>query len=73
MKLLGIDELRPAKGILYSKPHLWRLIRAGKFPRPIRLGENRIAFPEHEIDAWLEAKVAERDTQVKVAAARGAV
>ena len=39
MKLFGIDELRPAKGILYSKPHLWRLIAAGKFPRPIRLGE----------------------------------
>ena len=65
MKLLSIDELRPVKGIPYSKPHLWRLIRAGKFPRPIRLGENRIAFPEHEINAWLESKVAERDAKIE--------
>ena len=46
MKLLSIDELKPVKGIPYSKPHLWRLIRAGKFVQPIRLGENRIAFSE---------------------------
>jgi prophage regulatory protein len=62
-KLLGIDELRPAKGILYSKPHIWRKIREGSFPSPIRLGENRIAFVEAEIDAWIEAKVAERDSK----------
>ena len=61
MKLLSIDELKPLKGIPYSKPHLWRLIRAGKFVRPIRLGENRIAFPEHEIDLWVQEKIAERD------------
>jgi predicted DNA-binding transcriptional regulator AlpA len=40
MKLLSIDELKSVKGVVYSKPHLWRLIRAGKFPRPIRLGQS---------------------------------
>ena len=67
MRLLGIDELKSVKGVVYSKAHLWRLIRAGKFPKPIRLGENRIAFPEHEIDAWVESKVAERDAKLEVA------
>jgi prophage regulatory protein len=61
MKLLSIDELKSVKGVVYSKPHLWRLIRAGKFPRPIRLGQNRIAFPESEIDDWVQSKIAERD------------
>ena len=64
MRLLTIDELKSLKGIPYSKPHLWRLIRAGKFVRPLRLGENRIAFSEQEIDAFLEAKVAERDAKL---------
>ena len=59
--LLTIDDLKPLKGIPYSKPHLWRLIRAGKFPRPIRLGQNRIAFPESEIDDWVRSKIVERD------------
>jgi prophage regulatory protein len=67
MKLLSIDELKSVKGIVYSKPHLWRLIRAGKFPKPIRLGENRIAFPEHEIDDFLKAKIVERDAKLEVA------
>ena len=61
--LLTIDDLKPLKGIPYSKPHLWRLIRAGKFPRPIRLGQNRIAFPESEIDDWVRSKIVERDEE----------
>ena len=61
--LLSIDDLKPLKGIPYSKPHLWRLIRAGKFPRPIRLGQNRIAFPELEIDDWVRSKIVERDEE----------
>jgi prophage regulatory protein len=67
MRLLSIDELKSIKGIVYSKSHLWRLIRAGKFPRPIRLGKNRIAFPEHEIEDFLKAKIAERDVKLEVA------
>ena len=67
MKLLSIDELKPVKGIPYSKPHLWRLIRAGKFVQPIRLGENRIAFSEEEVDSWIASKAAERDSKVEVA------
>ena len=63
MKLLSIDELKSVKGVVYSKPHLWRLIRAGKFPRPIRLGQNRIAFPESEIDDWVRSKISERDEE----------
>lgn len=61
MKLLSMDELKPEKGISYSRPHLFRLIKAGKFPVPLKLGENRNAFVEAEIDAWLEARLAERD------------
>ena len=50
MRLLSRVELKSVKGIDYSKAHLHRLIRAGKFPRPIKLGENRNAWIEEEID-----------------------
>jgi hypothetical protein len=43
MKLLSIDELKPAKGILYSKPHLWRLIKAGSASCPIGRKPHRIS------------------------------
>ena len=61
MKLLGITELASVKGISYSRPHLYRLIAAGDFPKPIKLGVHRIAFVESEIDDWIKTRVSERD------------
>jgi prophage regulatory protein len=48
MRLLDRDGLK-AKGIKYSKAHLWRLVKVGKFPAPIKIGEAR--------SAWVEAVV----------------
>jgi prophage regulatory protein len=62
MRLLSFGELKPLKGIPYSKAHLHRLVKDGKFPRPIKIGQNRNAWIEQEIDAHIEAKIAERDT-----------
>jgi prophage regulatory protein len=67
MKLLAMDELKPVKGIGYSRAHLWRLIKAGDFPRPVKIGENKNAFVETEIDTWIEGKIAERDRSREVA------
>jgi predicted DNA-binding transcriptional regulator AlpA len=64
MKLLSLDELRPKKGINYHTQHIKKLIKDGKFPRPIRLsGGKSIAFIEEEIDAYLEGLKAQRDSQ----------
>jgi prophage regulatory protein len=45
----------------YSPAHLYRLIRDGRFPRPIRLGEASVGWLEHEVDQWLAERIAERD------------
>jgi prophage regulatory protein len=58
--MLAYPELDELKGIRYSRAHLWKLERKGKFPRRIALGENAIAWDEEEIDAYLEAKKAAR-------------
>jgi len=50
-----------AKGITYSKPHLWRLEKAGKFPKRVPLGPGRYAYVESEIDAYIAALIAARD------------
>ncbi len=60
MRVLNDDGLR-AKGIDYSRPQLWRLEKAKKFPKRIRLGLNRIAWVEFEIDQYLLDRIAERD------------
>lgn len=61
LKLLGEDELSSKKGIKFHPRHLWRLRKAGKFPKPIKLGVQRIAYVEAEIDAWIAQRIAERD------------
>lgn len=64
MKLIPATELNSAKGINYSRCQIWRLIKQGEFPRPIKCGQNRNAFLESEIDAWIEEKVAERNAKI---------
>jgi prophage regulatory protein len=59
MKLLDYDALAD-KGIQFSDTHIWRLIRAGDFPKPVKIG-NRNHWVETEIDQYIEAKLAERD------------
>lgn len=40
-----------------SKSQLYRLIRTGEFPAPIRLGPNSVAWPAEHIDAWIAGKI----------------
>ena len=61
MRMLDLSDLR-LKGIKFSRQHLHRLIKAKKFPAPVKLGENKNAWPEQEIDAWMDARIAERDS-----------
>lgn len=61
MKILAYDELRPSKGVPYSKVQLWRLEKAKKFPKRVPLGPGRHGWAEHEIDAWIKDRIAARD------------
>ena len=55
--LLSLEDLR-RKGVPYSKSQLYRKIKEGSFPAPARLGEKRVAWPENEIDDWINARIA---------------
>ena len=50
-----VQELVP-----YSASHIWRLERSGKFPKRIRLGGNRVAWLQSEVESWIEGKIASR-------------
>jgi prophage regulatory protein len=55
MRLLPWPALKEAKGWPYTRRHTDRLVKAGKFPSPIRVGERRIAWDEAVVDAHLAA------------------
>jgi prophage regulatory protein len=71
MRFLSRPELDSEKGIKFSRQHLMRLINAGKFPRPVKLGGNPLggnSWLESEIDEYLERCLAERDAKGSAAA-----
>lgn len=46
----------------YSRMHVDRLEKAGRFPKRVQLGPNSVGWLEDEIQAWIEARAAARET-----------
>ena len=66
MKLIDEAGLR-AKGIGFSRTHRWRLVRAGKFPQPVKFGDGpgcRNQWVEEEVDAFIAKRMAARGADV---------
>ena len=42
----------------FSAPTLWRKVKAGTFPKPIKLSERVTAFKVGEVRAWMTAQAA---------------
>ncbi|MEY5099195.1 MAG: hypothetical protein RJA36_1914 [Pseudomonadota bacterium] len=40
----------------FSAPTLWRKVKAGTFPKPVKLGERITAWRVSEVRAWIEAQ-----------------
>lgn len=47
--------------IPYSDMHVWRLEKAGQFPKRIKLGANRVGWSIRELDQWIIDRKSERD------------
>jgi prophage regulatory protein len=58
MRLLDWYQLKPK--IPYTRQHILRLEKQGLFPRRVQVGPGRVAWLESEVDAWIEARAAER-------------
>ena len=71
MRVLLYSDLRPRKGIRYTKVHLGRLEKAGRFPKRFYLGSGTgtMAWAEDEVDDYLAACAAVRDAVTGKAAA----
>ena len=43
-----------------SRSTIYLFIQDGTFPRPVRIGGRAVAWLESDIDAWIEARLADR-------------
>jgi prophage regulatory protein len=60
MRLLRYSELRE-RGVPWSRMHIDRLEKAGRFPRRVRLGDRTVGWIESEIDALMAERIAQRE------------
>lgn len=52
--VLTLAQVRAA--VSYSPSSVWRMIKAGTFPRPVRLGPGRVGWRQSAVAEWLDAR-----------------
>jgi prophage regulatory protein len=57
-KIIRKRELLGMLGL--SDPTIWRMEKAGTFPKRLQLGGNSVGWIESEINNWIERKAAAR-------------
>lgn len=62
-QLIRINELASHKGqrgmLPVSPATLWRWVKAGKFPEPIRLSDRVTAWEASKVNAWIQSQSSE--------------
>ena len=59
--LLKIDSVKRVTG--WSRSTIWREVKTGRFPEPVPTTEQRVGWLRSEVKAWLDAKIAARDSR----------
>jgi prophage regulatory protein len=70
MTFLSYKDLRK-KGIRFSRVHVLRMVKAGRFPKPVKLGDKENSWIEVEVDKWLTKRVEARGGEYETAPAQG--
>lgn len=52
LNLMSLKRVRDLTSL--GKSTIYRLIAEGKFPRPLKITERRVAWRESDLTAWLE-------------------
>ncbi len=55
MRFVRPEEVRKMLGV--SRTTLWRMVRAGGFPRPVLISERRCGYLLDEVQAWMQARL----------------
>ncbi len=40
----------------FSSATLWRMVKLGKFPKPVKLADRVTAWPAADVDAWRQSR-----------------
>jgi prophage regulatory protein len=60
-KFVRFPDLRERFGLTWTRMHIDRLEKAGRFPKRVSLTNRSVAWLEDEIIAWQDERIAARD------------
>ena len=63
MRIIRYQDLDALKGIRWSRVHVARLEKDGRFPMHIDVGDATVGWIESEVDAWIADRIAARDAK----------
>ena len=58
-KFLRLPQVKSLTGL--GRTRIYRKISEDKFPRPVRLGPQSVAWVESEVREWMQQRILERD------------
>lgn len=67
-RILRIESASVKTGVPVNS--IYAMVRAGEFPKPVPLSDRRSGFLENELDEWIDARVAARDSKIEKGARR---
>lgn len=59
LKYLTAKEVSKIVG--FHRMTIVRMIKTGRFPKPIKIGVRRIAWLEEDLRKWMDDRIGERD------------
>lgn len=59
--LIRLNEVQGRTGL--SRSEIYRRIREGDFPKPVKLGKKASAWVLAEVEGWIAARIAARDAK----------
>lgn len=61
MRFIRVKEVQALTGL--GRSSIYKFMGEGRFPQSLSLGDRAVAWGEEEILDWMEARLAQRDTQ----------
>ena len=55
-RFLRLPEVKEMTAL--SRSSIYRQIAAGTFPRQIQIGSNQVVWVKHQIEDWIDSKIA---------------
>lgn len=56
-RILRLPSTKERTGL--SRSAIYAAVKAGTFPKPVRISERAIGWPESAVQAWIDARIAE--------------